>query len=221
MPKKAIIYLRISHQTQSFERQEQELKHYTYKPDIEQVEVIKETASGVVPFAERKAAHALTDPEVKYLIVHDFDRLGRDTVDILGTIKKLSDKGTCVIVKSLNIQTLNDDGTENYIATMLFAMLSIFSQIERKAMLSRQKAGIQAAREKGKFKGRKKGTSESPEKFLSKYPDIVEWLKIGTPVRAIIKITGRKHSTVAKASRIYREMKGIKKGKKIEPEKRE
>lgn len=215
MPNKAIIYLRISHQTQSFERQEQELKQYTYKPDIEQVEVIKETASGVVPFAERMAAHALTDPEVKYLIVHDFDRLGRDTVDILSTIKKLTEKGTCVIVKSMNIQTLNDDGTENYIATMLFAMLSIFAKIERETMLSRQKAGIQVAKEKGKFKGRKKGTGESPEKFLAKYPEELYWIKMGTPVRAVCKITGAKHSTVGKIARIYRETKGMKKGQKI------
>lgn len=215
--RKAIVYIRISHQSQSYKRQEEDLKNLAVRPDIDEVEVIKEIASGMIPFREREIGRIFEDPDVTLMIVQNFDRIGRDSLDVQSTIRELSERGINVRIRDMGMDTLLDDGRTNPVAKIMVNILSTMAEVERDNMLERQAAGIRVAQEKGKFKGRKKGTGETPKKFLAKYPDVIKWLKMGTPVRAIIEITGRKHSTVSKVSRVWREQNGIKKGKKIEP----
>lgn len=170
----------------------------------------------MIPFKERQIGRIFDDPDVTLMIVQNFDRIGRDSLDVQGTIRELSERGINVRIRDMGMDTLLDDGRQNPVAKIMVNILSTMAEVERDNMLERQAAGIRVAQEKGKFKGRKKGTGESPEKFLAKYPEEVKWLKMGTPVRAICQITGATHSTVGKVSRIWREQQGIKKGKRIE-----
>lgn len=195
---KAVIYIRVSTTDQNFDRQEAELKKFASRADVDQVEVIKEKVSGSVPFADRAAAKVLTDDSIKLLIVHDLDRLGRNTIDILTTIKALTLKGTSVVVSKLGIETLLPNGKENPAAKLMFSILATMAEMEREKIRERQKEGIALAKKRGAYKGRKPGTTESRAKILSKYPKVIRELKKGTSLRRAAKICDVSVNTVRK-----------------------
>lgn len=195
---KAVIYIRVSTTDQNFDRQEAELKKFASRADVDQVEVIKEKVSGSVPFADRAAAKVLTDDSIKLLIVHDLDRLGRNTIDILTTIKALTLKGTSVVVSKLGIETLLPNGKENPAAKLMFSILATMAEMEREKIRERQKEGIALAKKRGAYKGRKPGTTESREKILSKYPQVQKELRKGTSLRRAAKLCDVSVNTVRK-----------------------
>lgn len=195
---KALIYIRVSSKDQNIARQEVALKQYATRAGYDQVEVITEKISGSVPFADRAAAKVLTDDSIKLLIVHDLDRLGRNTIDILTTIKALTAKGTSVVVSKLGIETLLPNGKENPAAKLMFSILATMAEMEREKIRERQKEGIALAKKRGAYKGRKPGTTESREKILSKYPQVQKELKKGTSLRRAAKLCDVSVNTVRK-----------------------
>ena len=71
------------------------------------------------------------------------------------------------------------DGKENSIFKMLLQMLSIGAEMENNMRKERQKQGIEIAKTKGVYKGRKKGSKQSIEAILEKYSDVVDWIENG------------------------------------------
>jgi DNA invertase Pin-like site-specific DNA recombinase len=49
--------------------------------------------------------------------------------------------------------------------------------MERETLLERQRQGIAQAKRSGKYKGRKKGTTETPHKIIAKYPQAARELR--------------------------------------------
>ncbi len=85
--------------------------------------------------------------------VWDLSRIGRTLKGVIDTITLLNDKGVTVHFHKENLTfTANDD---NPIAQLQLHILSAVYQFERTVLLSRQKEGIQVAKAKGKYKGRK------------------------------------------------------------------
>ncbi|GBF18230.1 hypothetical protein C21_00387 [Arenibacter sp. NBRC 103722] len=70
------------------------------------------------------------------------------------------------------------------------------AEMERETMLERQREGIALAKAKGNYKGRERGSKESKEDFLSKYPEVIKQLKKGHSFRNTMKLAGVSLGTV-------------------------
>jgi DNA invertase Pin-like site-specific DNA recombinase len=80
---------------------------------------------------------------------------------------------------------------------LLLQMLSIGAQLEYGQRAERQKQGIQIAKLKGKYNGRKRNALASREKTLLKYKDIAEMImKSDLSLRRISEITDHSINTV-------------------------
>lgn len=114
-------------------------------------------------FIEKASAKDVKRPQLKALlehvregdtvVVHSMDRLARNIKDLLETVETLKSKGVNVkfIKENLEFTAATDNSMNNLLLTMLGAV----AQFERELMLERQREGIEAAKAKGKFKGRK------------------------------------------------------------------
>ena len=82
------------------------------------------------------------------LVVHKLDRLGRNTRDVLNLVHTITQKGCSLQVLEPAIDTSGPMGT------MILTVLGMVSELELGFIKERQRAGIEAAKAKGVYKGR-------------------------------------------------------------------
>ena len=82
------------------------------------------------------------------LCVHKIDRLGRNTRDVLNLVHQITEKGCSLQVLEPAIDTSGPMGT------MMLTVLGMVSEMELGFIKERQRAGIEAAKVKGVYKGR-------------------------------------------------------------------
>lgn len=87
------------------------------------------------------------------LVAHSMDRLARNCEDMLRIVRELNDKGVSVHFMKENMTFAA--GTDDPRSTLMFTMLSAFSQFERSMIKERQREGIAIAKSKGIYKGGK------------------------------------------------------------------
>ncbi len=127
--------------------------------------------SGRIPFLERPSGKRLIDDiannKINQVIVLRIDRLGRDLEDILKTIKTIHSYNVPITSQNEGITTLID-GKESVMSNLLINILSSISEFQYHQTREKTLAGIERAKFQGKYKGRKIGSTESIETFLSK-----------------------------------------------------
>ena len=127
--------------------------------------------SGRIPFLERPSGKRLIEDiangKINQVIVLRIDRLGRDLEDILKTIKTIHSFNVAITSKNEGITTLID-GKESVMSNLLINILSSISEFQYHQTREKTLAGIERAKLDGKYKGRKIGSTESVETFLSK-----------------------------------------------------
>lgn len=183
-------YIRISTPDQKLERQL--IKQH---PDEKlYIDII----SGSVPFKERpEGIKLLNDKEVKYITVHAIDRLGRNLIDILTTLQHFDDNYIKLKVENLGIESLVDS-KPNPAFKLIISVLANIAEMERNTMLERQREGIEIAKAKGLYKGRVRGSRESVDQVLAKYPNVIRRLKEGQSLRNTAKLCDVSLGTVQK-----------------------
>ena len=195
-----ILYVRISSLDQKTDRQKVKESDFNL--------VVEDKVSGSVPFFERQGGKMILDlvnkGEVKELSVWQIDRLGRDVRDIVNTIHFFTEKKICISFISQGLKTLNPDRTENPISKMIINILGIVSEIERTQILERQRQGIDLAKSKGVYKGRKIGTQEDTLKFLSKTKNkkVIDLLRKGYKSKDISTLIGIHINTITKIKKL-------------------
>ena len=138
-------YARVSSSTQDLEIQKAKLGEAGCK-------VIRtETGSG----ASREGRAELEDVleflrEGDELVVHRLDRLGRSTRDVLNLVHELDAMGASLRVLEPEVTTAGDLGR------LVVTVLGMVADMELKFIRDRQRAGIDAAKKKGVYKGRQK-----------------------------------------------------------------
>lgn len=95
------------------------------------------------------------------LVVHRLDRLGRSTRDVLNLVHELDAKGASLRILEPEITTSGDMGR------MVVTVLGMVADMELKFIKDRQRAGIEAAKSKGVYKGRKKTVDEAAIRELA------------------------------------------------------
>ena len=122
--------------------------------------------------------------------IHSIDRLGRNTIDVLHTWKALSEMGIKVVCRNPNLTNFKADGSQDEVSQMIISILSIMANFERNMILQRQKEGIEIAKTKGLYRGRKVGTQETKMDFIQKPRNqkILSYLEKEYPYSEICKI---------------------------------
>jgi DNA invertase Pin-like site-specific DNA recombinase len=95
------------------------------------------------------------------LVVHRLDRLGRSTRDVLNLVHELDAKGASLRVLEPEVTTAGDMGR------MVITVLGMVADMELKFIRDRQRAGIEAAKDKGIYKGRQKRIDEDAIRRLA------------------------------------------------------
>ncbi len=163
--------------------------------------------SGAIPFSERPQAiellNAVKRGEITYISVSSIDRLGRSTLDVLQTIEKFTIAGVTLKVDNLGLESLIG-GKENPTFKLIVSVLANISEMERETLRQRQHEGIIEAKKRGVYKGREKGTSETAEEILAKYPKVVNYLnrKVKPSYTEIAKLCDCSKNTVQKVKKV-------------------
>ncbi|WP_424493185.1 recombinase family protein [Salinimicrobium sp. GXAS 041] len=211
---KLFFYSRISSVTQSANRQ---LNNFKKVPGYDSGAVYIDKVQGNVPFLERPEAQKLFDlvttrqgEEEITVVIDSIDRLGRNLIDVLHTIERFTEN-------NINIQSLKEGfqtligGKENPIAKVVVSVMGSIAEMERNRIKERTKEGIEIAKAKGKFKGRKPGSQQSEKRLLERHPIIVQKLKKGLSYREISGITGKSTATIAKVKKVLEKREYISK----------
>jgi DNA invertase Pin-like site-specific DNA recombinase len=82
------------------------------------------------------------------LVIWKLDRLGRNLSQLLQTAERLEKKGCRLLVVTEAIDTSTPMGR------FMFSVMGAFAQLEREMIQERTKAGLAAARERGRIGGR-------------------------------------------------------------------
>jgi DNA invertase Pin-like site-specific DNA recombinase len=193
-------YIRVSTPEQNTSRQEDGLI-----PIVDEI-------SGSVPFDERPGGKSLIKKTqlgyVRSISVQSIDRLGRNTLDILTTIKWFTRQQVNIISQKEGLQTLLEDGTENATAKLMVGILGTLAEFELSRIKERQAEGIKKAKERGVYKtnggNRKK---ETKTKFLSKSKNALclKELQRGNSVRRAALLSGVSLMTAHKVKKYISE----------------
>jgi DNA invertase Pin-like site-specific DNA recombinase len=136
--------------------------------------------SGSVPFAERpegkKLIESVESGSITYLTFHDLSRAGRSTIDVLTTLSFFQSKGVVVKIDNLGLESIVNSKV-NPIFNLITTVLSEINSLERSTLLERQAEGVYQAKLRNVYKGRVKGTTDSPEATLEKHKRTIKALK--------------------------------------------
>lgn len=205
----ATIYARVSSTTdrQNTQRQVIDLTEYANRNDLNLVKVYEEHISGAKKNIDRPV---LTDC-LKYckenhigtLLVSELSRLGRNTFEVLATVRDLVECHINVYFQKEQMHLLDGNGKPSLFTPILIATLSTCAEMERENIQYRLNSGRRVYIEKGGQLGRKKGSVKSKEKKEEEYKDVLTYLKKGYKVADIAKLTSTSVSTVQRLKREF------------------
>ena len=156
---KIACYCRVSTRHQKNDSQESEIKKWLAGNGIDpsQVEWFFDHETGKTlkrPEFER-LQKSIFNGQVKTVVVWKLDRLSRRLKDGVNLLADWCERGLKVVVVTQQIE-LN-----GAVGRMIAAVMLGLAEIELEFRRERQLAGIEVARKKGKFTGRKKGTTKA------------------------------------------------------------
>ncbi|KAJ9434349.1 Site-specific DNA recombinase [Candidatus Pantoea symbiotica] len=177
-------YGRVSTQQQDTENQRLELLRAGWDVNYWFADVV----SGKVSAGQRKAfaemLNKIRDGET--LVVAKLDRLGRDAVDVLQTVRELANRNIKVIVSQLGTTDLTSAAGK-----LLLSMLAAVAEMERNLLIERTQAGLIRAKAEGKKLGRpSKTTPEQRSAILSEK-------SAGASISALARRYGLSRATIA------------------------
>lgn len=194
--KKAYIIARCStnENRQEVKRQSSQLFE-KYKSQYEIVGIKEYYASGLSnEDYNKKILEDATSLNSKVIITSEISRISRTVKGVIDFTELCKSDNISVLIDDKNLQTLNDDGTENDITKMILTIGACFAELELKTTLRRLQSGYRYYRSQNGKVGRPKGKT-SKEELLAKHSDIVRQLKKSQSVRNTAKICGKSVST--------------------------
>jgi len=157
------IYMRVSDNDQSHDAQRGELerwlKGHGHKAKSVTWYIDKDSGEHMERPAIEKLKRDTFSGQIKTVVIWKLDRLSRDMRDGINTLCDWVDSGVRVVSVTQQLDLSGSVG--KIVAAVLFGV----AEIDLTNIRDRQKSGIAAAREKGVYQGRKKGsTKASPQR---------------------------------------------------------
>lgn len=171
-------------QTALNQRLELEKAGYPIKPEYWFAD---EGISGKTSASQRPAFKQLKSQirRGETLVVSKLDRLGRDAIDVLQTVKELGEMGVKVVVLQLGNTDLTSPAGK-----LLLMMLSAVAEMERDLLVERTQAGLARAKAEGKTLGRPSKTTPGDRQ------SIIQKLSDGISVSAVARDYNISRATV-------------------------
>lgn len=152
-------YVRVSTTGQNEAGQKREIRRWLAGNGIDETSVRwfvdKQTGDNVDRPGFRELQAAVFNGEVQTVVVWKLDRLSRSIRDGVNVLANWCDRGVRVVSVTQQIDFNGATGK------MLAAVLLGVAEMEQETRRERQKAGIEAARERGIYSGRKPGTTKA------------------------------------------------------------
>lgn len=163
--KKIAAYCRFSHSSQRHDSQKAEIQKWfdNHGVDPKQVEwyLDKETGKHTNRPAFERLQKDIFDGKVQQVVLWKLDRLSRRLVDGVNILAGWCERGLKIVVVT---QQLEFNGP---VGKTLAAVMLGLAEIEMEYRHERQMAGIEVAKQKGRYKGRKPGTTKKkPERAM-------------------------------------------------------
>ncbi len=199
---RVVIFSRVSTNIQDYKRQTEELTEYSRKMGYEVVKSFEEKISGGKNNEDRPQLMAMInfikENKIDKVLCWELSRIGRNTIEVLKTIKLLNDNCIALYIKNYNIETLSDRCEINPLSQFMIQILTSVSEMEKTTIRQRVKSGYDSFRKNGGKVGRKEGFKKDSEALLTEHKDIVKLLKQDFSVRKIMKLTDKSSGTVQK-----------------------
>src|SRR5262245_2335716 len=159
---RAALYLRVSTDEQSTERQERELTEAAARMGHEVVEVYADNGvSGAKGRASRPAFDRLHRDAARrkfdVVMAWSVDRLGRSLQDLVGFLSELHALRIELYLHQQGLDTTTPAGKA------MFQMMGVFAEFERAIIVDRVKSGLRLAKLRGTKSGRPIGRPRVPE----------------------------------------------------------
>lgn len=205
----AAIYARVSslNDRQNTERQVKDLTAYADRNNLSLVKVFEEHISGAKKNTERPVLMDCIafckENRIRTLLVSELSRLGRNTFEVLATVRDLVDCHINVYFQKEQMHLLDNNGKPSLFTPILIATLSTCAEMERENIQYRLNSGRRVYIEKGGQLGRKKGSVKSHEQKEEQYKDVLAYLGKGYKIADIAKLTGTSTSTVQRLKREF------------------
>ncbi len=204
-----VIYARVSSTTdrQNTERQVIDLTEYANRNGLNLVRVYEEHISGAKKNIDRpvltECLQYCKDKRIGTLLVSELSRLGRNTFEVLATVRDLVECHINVYFQKEQMNLLDGNGKPSLFTPILIATLSTCAEMERENIQYRLNSGRRVYIEKGGLLGRKKGSVKSKEKKEEEYKDVLTYLNKGYKIADIAKLTATSVSTVQRLKREF------------------
>jgi len=151
-----IAYLRVSTNQQDLKNQHYEVLNYAQKNSMQVDDFIEVEVSSRKSTGERKIDCLLSQLCAgDRVIVSELSRIGRSTVEVLNTIKKMTDLGVTIIAIKQNLTISGHGDIQSKVMVTLF---SLFSELERDLISERTKRALEAKKASGVILGRPRGS---------------------------------------------------------------
>lgn len=203
---KVVILGRVSTDKQDYQRQVVELQEYCNKVGWEVVGVFANKVSGAKTIEERSELQDMLqfikENEIDRVVCLEVSRLGRNTLESLKVIQMLNENQVSLFIKNYNIETLNEDGKVNPVASLITTILLEIASMERLTIRERMKSGqqqyIARCRKEGVKMGRSEGYRKSDDSYKEQYSKEISLLRKGISLRNVQGITGTSINTLRK-----------------------
>ena len=122
------------------------------------------------------------------VVVHSLDRLARNLSDLLKTVEALTQQGISIhfIKEKLEFDAGKDASPT---AKLMLQLVGAFAEFERSIIRARQLEGIELAKARGVYQGRKR--TVKPEQIES----VEKQIALGVPLSVAVKKAGVSHAT--------------------------
>ena len=177
-------YGRVSTSLQDTDNQRLELTNAGWAIDYWFADTISGKSASSQRPAFRELLTKIRDGET--LLVSKLDRLGRDAIDVLQTVRDLGARNIKVVVHQLGSADLTSPAGK-----LLLSMLAAVAEMERDLLIERTQAGLTRARAEGKKLGR-------PSKIAPEQrSDILMSLSQGASISALARRYAVSRATIA------------------------
>ena len=206
---KAIIYERVSSVTdrQTTDRQVNDLMQYAAANQMQVVRIFEEKISGAKQNKDRQVLQETLEyckqEKVDYVLSNELSRIGRNTFNVLETIKFLIDNNINLYLQKEKFTLLQDNGRPSPFAAVMLATLSTCAELERENISFRLQSGRKQYIEKGGKLGRKEGTCKTTEQKKEEYAEVLRLLRKGISIRNVAKLSNVGISTVQRLKKEF------------------
>ena len=207
---KAILLVRVSTDRQEYRRQINELKDFCAKMNWDIVGTFANKVSGAESIENRTEITEMIEfvrtNDVKRVVCIEISRLGRNTLEALKVIQILNENKVSLYIKNYSLETLNNDGSVNPVASLICTILLEIASMERLTIRERMNSGrtqyIERCRKEGIKMGRPSTYKKDLDSYRLQYQKEIGLLKKGISLRNVASITGTAVNTLRKVKEL-------------------